>query len=187
MYKTLKNAFVVVMALCTLFVVIQNHNGNMIRTHAILLLFCIGLYTVCEMIRLSNTYYLWAHRTLQAFMCDGHEFYFGLPEAFVTNNKVLTQVPERVTGVSVRHAKSGLIYVAFAPLRHHHVICVIDERTNDGPKVSRHDQGFITNHGRIVSRKEAYSIVVANGQISRLTPRSGELYSEDLWNSITPL
>lgn len=44
-------------------------------------------------------------------------------------------------------------------------------------------QGFLTSTGRFVSRKEAWVIAEAAGQILRCTSTSGPgtLYSEDLW------
>ena len=43
------------------------------------------------------------------------------------------------------------------------------------------EQGFITNKGRFVDRKEALEIAKANNQIRHKTGGSDELYSEDLY------
>lgn len=47
--------------------------------------------------------------------------------------------------------------------------------------ISRHleHQGFITNKGRFVGRKEALEIAVKNNQL--INPARSELYSEDIY------
>ena len=42
-------------------------------------------------------------------------------------------------------------------------------------------QGFITNEGRFVNRKEAFRIALAAGQINESAGSNGELFSEDLY------
>lgn len=42
-------------------------------------------------------------------------------------------------------------------------------------------QGFITNKGRFVDRKEAFQIALAAGQIDESAGVGGELFSEDLY------
>ena len=42
-------------------------------------------------------------------------------------------------------------------------------------------QGFITNKGRFVNRKEAFQIALAAGQIDESAGVGGELFSEDLY------
>lgn len=42
-------------------------------------------------------------------------------------------------------------------------------------------QGFITNEGRFVNRKEAFRIALAAGQIDESAGSNGELFSEDLY------
>lgn len=42
-------------------------------------------------------------------------------------------------------------------------------------------QGFITNKGRFVNRKEAYKIALNTGQIDSSNGVDGELFSEDLY------
>ena len=44
-----------------------------------------------------------------------------------------------------------------------------------------HDQGFVTNKGRFVDRKEGWVIAEAAGQIKRTTGNKGQLFSEDMW------
>ncbi len=42
-------------------------------------------------------------------------------------------------------------------------------------------QGFVTNLGRFVDRKEAATIAISSGQIEELRFSKTELFSEDLW------
>lgn len=42
-------------------------------------------------------------------------------------------------------------------------------------------QGFITNKGRFVNRKEAFKIALDAGQIDESAGVGGELFSEDLY------
>lgn len=59
------------------------------------------------------------------------------------------------------------------PNRHHHILHAFDA-------VGPHEQGFITDGGKFVSRRKALGIAIANGQIGKL-PGKTELFSEDLW------
>ncbi len=74
----------------------------------------------------------------------------------------------------------GKIYALERPNRHHNVIAFIGEET--GWRLCQHDskQGFLTNRGRFVDRKEAEVIARNCGQVT------GELIgsiltSEDMW------
>ena len=79
--------------------------------------------------------------------------------------------------------KVGRLIVSLpAPARHHHVIkelCSVTGRSSEG----HGNQGFLTNEGKFVGRREAIDIARQNGQLlGEPTDGSGfQLYSEDLW------
>lgn len=75
--------------------------------------------------------------------------------------------------------QGGKIYFCEAPCRHHHVIwakCQLDGKGFDDTQV----QGFLTNDGRFLNRRDARTAVIATGQCPHPFHRS-DLFSEDLW------
>lgn len=69
-----------------------------------------------------------------------------------------------------------------APARHHHVLHQLSQ-WGRGKEVDG-GQGFITDTGRYVDRKEAWTIAKSAGQLLPIAPtdgRGGTLYSEDVW------
>lgn len=86
---------------------------------------------------------------------------------------------ERIASVAIKY--EGEIYVQPRPCRHHHVIREVAKINGVGISGSE-IQGFITNAGRFVNRKEALQIALAANQV--LDPaniRANQLFSEDLW------
>lgn len=87
-----------------------------------------------------------------------------------------------ITGVAIKY--DGKVYSLPRPNRHHNVIRHIREVTGHG--ISGPDvQGFITQRGVFLNRRQGMELAAANGQLNR---REGEnfyqgpdLYSEDLW------
>ena len=82
-----------------------------------------------------------------------------------------------------REVGSGARKVCSASFHHHilHQLTLLKE-----PSSQRIDQGqgFVTDTGRYVDRKEAWQIAEAAGQLNERAPtdgRGGTLYSEDLW------
>ena len=74
-----------------------------------------------------------------------------------------------------------IVYTLPAPARHHHVIKLIVDSVGKY-KPAKEDQGFITDGGKFVTRKQAAILALACGQVKRLIePSTGELFSEDLW------
>jgi hypothetical protein len=72
---------------------------------------------------------------------------------------------------------SGFVICGF---RHHNIIGVLSTNNkyrNDG-KEYKTTQGFITSHGRFVTREEAAEIAYNSGQIKEQVKR---LFSEDLY------
>lgn len=86
---------------------------------------------------------------------------------------------ETIKGVAIMY--EGVLHQLPRPNRHHHVIRAIAKLNGvgiDGEDV----QGFVTNTGRFVDRKEGLAIALAAGQV--LDPnniRAKQLFSEDLW------
>jgi hypothetical protein len=75
----------------------------------------------------------------------------------------------------------GKLWSLPRPNRHHNIIRVIAACNGVGIK-GPNVQGFLTDQGRFVDRKEALQIALAAGQV--LNPddvRGARLYSEDLW------
>ena len=87
---------------------------------------------------------------------------------------------ERIIAVAVR-GYGGLVGVLFPPARHCHVMRLLCE-LNGQPGLNW-EEGFLTDEGRFVSRREAYKIADAAGQIiSGAVPHGHtELFSEDVW------
>jgi len=85
-------------------------------------------------------------------------------------------VPERIIAAAIR--QYGLTITLPAPARHHHLLNPLAQET--GVLVYPGDQGFLTDTGRFVERREAAAIALEAGQIASLK-YPPELYSEDLW------
>lgn len=82
-----------------------------------------------------------------------------------------------ITHVAVKYENQ--VYSLPAPDRHHHVLKVIYKKHNT---TAYNKQGFLTNEGKFVTRKEAFAIAKEACQIRDITKNvSGELFSEDLW------
>jgi len=92
-------------------------------------------------------------------------------------------VRERIDRAAIKHA-DGTVFTVPRPGRHHTVIAHMREQGKPfrDPKFQqRHVQGFVTDTGRFVDRKEACAIARAAGQLIRKTGGSKTLYSEDVW------
>ena len=85
---------------------------------------------------------------------------------------------ERITGVAIL-TEDGRLFALPKPNRHGNLFALADFYGQDGePSV----QGFTTNTGRFVDRKEAMSIACrTNGPWRSVRPDRNELFSEDLW------
>lgn len=89
---------------------------------------------------------------------------------------------ERIAAVAIKWR--GMLHTAQPPRRHHHVIREMAQR-GFGPECM-HGQGFVTDRGRFVDRKEGMNIARAAGQLIRITGSPDTLFSEDLWLTPTP-
>lgn len=72
------------------------------------------------------------------------------------------------------------VYSLPPPNRHDNVIHWVFEMLGDAwtePEV----QGFLTNEGNFVGRKEAFIIATAAGQLIAPLNRGEELFSEEMW------
>jgi len=84
-----------------------------------------------------------------------------------------------ITGVAIM--QDGVKYFLSAPARHHDVIgLMIDHYKIEPPVRANSPQGFVLNTGEFVTRKQARTIAVMNGQCPEPKLKE-ELYSEDLW------
>lgn len=139
-----------------------------------------------EFLILQRRFFEWRYSTVLSFKMkettffnrsDIH-FFVGLPEAFNNERTESNPDKERIVGVANLH-QSGLIYVAYAPMRHHNVIWAMGTKGHNHEIVS---QGFLTNTGRYVNRTEASFIAQKANQVLRLSSGSNyRLFSEDLW------
>ena len=84
---------------------------------------------------------------------------------------------ERLVGVAIQH--DGEVFSLPAPNRHHNVISMMAEKGYGAGDM--HDQGFITNTGRFVDRREALVIARTNGQLREKLGVEGLLFSEEIW------
>jgi hypothetical protein len=111
----------------------------------------------------------------------GLECLIGSPDEFKEHRADLYD-EERIVGSAVLHYGTGQIWAVEAPGRHHHVLWAMDMLKV--PHAYHRDQGFLTNWGRYVDRKEAALIAAAANQLldKQFTPP--ELFSEDVW--VTP-
>lgn len=92
----------------------------------------------------------------------------------------LNKRPKREKLVRAALLYKGKIWSVPAPGRHHNVIQLM-AGAGLGPEAQR-DQGFLTDIGRFVDRREGLCIAEAANQIIRRTGNADDkLYSEDLW------
>jgi hypothetical protein len=93
---------------------------------------------------------------------------------------VSSSEPEVIRSAAVR--KNGIVYVCWAHTYHE-----LKRMNLDAPDdVLKHSaQGFMTNMGRFVGRKEAFLIAQAAGQIKHKHGGADTLYSEDLRETVS--
>jgi hypothetical protein len=84
--------------------------------------------------------------------------------------------PETIVAAAI-FGSNGVVYTLPPPNRHNHIIVMM------GSQVFRQTcpQGFLTNTGRFVSRKEALAIATVAGQLIRKTSPTDRLFTNDLW------
>jgi hypothetical protein len=88
----------------------------------------------------------------------------------------------KIVSVAIK-LDNGIIHSLPKPCRHHHVIHAMNPPDNiveNDIIIARGEQGFLTNEGTFVDRKEGASIALRNGQVLKLHAPPN-LYSEDLW------
>lgn len=86
---------------------------------------------------------------------------------------------ESIVAAAIRYP-SGFFALA-PPYRHHHIVDYLASR---GMRQGLEwQEGFLTNTGRFVNRKDAYQIAEAARQIlpGAVSFKHTDLYSEDLW------
>jgi len=82
-----------------------------------------------------------------------------------------------ITHVAIKH--DDIVYALPKPKRHCHVLAMM-KALGIKPPCGRY-QGFVTDTGTFVDRKEGARIALASGQIVELQFTDDELLSEDLW------
>lgn len=83
---------------------------------------------------------------------------------------------ERIISVAI--SAFGVVASLPAPARHGDVLRKLYEFNEIAVRPDR--QGFLTNTGRYVNRRDAAIIALAAGQVDKLIA-APDLYSEDLW------
>lgn len=86
---------------------------------------------------------------------------------------------ETIVGVSI--ISKGVRYDLPKPNRHHH--CIHKAFLAEGKQVVTESQGFVTNLGRYVDRKEAMVIARLANQLIKEPTIHDTLYSEDVWST----
>lgn len=127
----------------------------------------------------------WSHEDVQQFKCLNMTYFFGSEKAFLARwCTESNDMRECILGVAIKHP-DGVIYVALAPLRHHHIVRAMDSLGKAGIENTR-EGGFITNLGRYVSRREGMYIARNAKQLLPFESNSRQpthlLYSEDVWD-----
>lgn len=78
--------------------------------------------------------------------------------------------------------RGEIVFFISPPARHHTILHALDKSVYR-PKdiIQPHEQGFITDEGKFISREEAKELVKTNGQKTIADYNSTQLFSEDLW------
>lgn len=97
-------------------------------------------------------------------------------ERFLLVAKALTMPPPKLWIASAAINAGGLIFSLARPARHSDIIRAMSETVEGRPLVGV--QGFVTNDGRFLGRKEAAKLAFESGQIAEFRD---ELFTEDLW------
>lgn len=85
---------------------------------------------------------------------------------------------ERIASAAIM--RRGRVYTLPPPARHRDVIELMFGE-NGIPVGGESDQGFVTDTGRFVGRRQAWIIAEAAGQIVERFEPEGILFSESLW------
>lgn len=107
----------------------------------------------------------------------------GLATSFQTHMSEL-DLPEKVAGVSIklRVNSQDWLYVGYPKARHHHLIAAMFEVQGSAYSPTNvTNQGFLSSHGRHLSRREARQIAEEHDQLLKGALRHRELFSEDIW------
>jgi hypothetical protein len=89
------------------------------------------------------------------------------------------RVKEEIECAAAKHPILGVFQLP-RPYRHHNIVHMMSKLA-----VPPHDseQGFVTTHGRFVSREIGWKVAKEAGQLLKRAPTGNEgvLYSEDMW------
>ena len=85
----------------------------------------------------------------------------------------------RIAQAAVRRRSDGKVWTLPRPARHGDVLRIVYKEVS-GPILSRYEQGFTTNFGDFVGRREAFLIATEAQQL--ISPDAHDiLFTEDLW------
>lgn len=87
--------------------------------------------------------------------------------------------PEKIAAAALQ--LDDMTISAPPPARHHTLIHAIDKYLPEERLILPTNQGFITNTGRFVNRREAAAIAFEAAQVTKLEWPHAGLHSEDLW------
>lgn len=94
----------------------------------------------------------------------------------------ISKAPSTIAGVAA--IANGCLISLPRPYRHHHVLAVFYHRYN---KALENIQGFVTDTGEFLDRKQALLLAEKSGQLLAEEPiYGGQLYSENLWRDRDP-
>lgn len=105
--------------------------------------------------------------------------------ALLLHQEVGPLMSERIVAAAILDI-DGKVHFISSPARHYHVLWWMRgrfDRLTDMPKPNdfeEDEQGFLTDRGRYVNRKEAAIIALHAGQVKTLHAPPN-LFSEDLW------
>ena len=106
-------------------------------------------------------------------------YYAGYERAKIDYQVEGKRATRMITHVAIKHHVDGRLFSLPRPFRHHHVIRMMVDVCGEKPPIIG-EQGFLTDQGEFVNRKEAAEIAFTCGQCDVLaSPPS--LFSEDLW------
>jgi hypothetical protein len=116
-----------------------------------------------------------------------HVFFYGPPESYVYMVHEQRHQREVILGVANYDLKTDIVWYAPRPLRHHNVLWIMGDYGVSSSDLAECKQGFMTNHGRFLTRSLALILAQRNGQLPRNADgtfkhvHARHLFSEDLW------
>lgn len=116
-------------------------------------------------------------------------FFYGIPSAYARRATThgWLDLPNQITCVSAMDHKSGILWAARKPFRHHHLMQFMWEYGVSALDRQSANQGFLNGVGQHLGREEALQIALNTRQMKEymgdkpIHSHERELFSEDLW------